>query len=192
MADDLRTDIRCRRTRSGTVLVRRLPAVHASAQAARSDSMGTSSTGISTIMAPWRCYCGHYDDVHVDGTGPCRYKNYGSSDRVPTCTCRQFNGRGEDRPEGTDIYRKDEVLPGYHVAVIEKGVIGELSKVQEELDELKDAEAQGVKVMQLVEASDLLGALIRWLEAKHPGTKFEDLMEMHRVTRRAFENGRRR
>lgn len=114
---------------------------------------------------------------------------------MPTCTCREFRGRG-DSPEGTDIYRPDDPplvarLPGYHLAEIEKGEIGELSKLQEELDELKDAEAQGIKVMQLVEASDLIGALVRWLEAKHPGTTLEDLIAMHKVTRRVFENGRR-
>ncbi len=82
-------------------------------------------------------------------------------------------------------------LPGYHLDEIPKGVLGELSKIQEELDELKDAEKQGIKVMQLVEASDMIGAIVRWLEAKHPGTTLDDLIEMHKVTRRAFENGRR-
>jgi hypothetical protein len=81
--------------------------------------------------------------------------------------------------------------PGYHLRKISKGTLGELSKIQEELDELRDAEEQGVKVMQLVEASDMVGALVRWLESKHPGTTLDDLIEMHKVTRRAFENGRR-
>lgn len=151
-------------------------------------------------MAPWRCFCGHYDDVHVDGTGPCRYKNHGSSDRVPVCTCRAFRGRG-DSPEGTDIYRGDENyplqsdeawVPGYHLTPITRGTIGQLSKIQEELDELKDAETQGVRLMQLVEASDLLGALLCWLEVNHPGTTLEDLRSMHEVTRRAFKSGRRK
>ena len=143
------------------------------------------------------CYCGHYSDVHVDGTGPCRYRNYGSSDRVPMCTCKRFLGRG-DSPEGTAIYEPVAgpepvpYVPGYHLTEIPKGVIGELSKVQEELAELLDAEAQGIKLMQLIEASDLIGALVRWLEAKHPGTTLEDLIAMHKVTRRAFDNGRRK
>src|SRR5690349_11874380 len=33
---------------------------------------------------------------------------------------------------------------GYHKAPIAKGELGQLSKIQEELDEAKDAEAQGV------------------------------------------------
>lgn len=49
--------------------------------------------------------------------------------------------------------------PGYHLAPIPRGHLGELSKVQEELYELKDAMAQGSIVMAAVEASDLVGAL---------------------------------
>lgn len=81
---------------------------------------------------------------------------------------------------------------GYHMVEIRKGVLGELSKVQEELDELKDAELQGVRVMQLVEASDLIGALVCWLKAHHPGTTLDDLIEMSEVTRRAFASGVRK
>jgi hypothetical protein len=82
--------------------------------------------------------------------------------------------------------------PGYHLAEIKKGELGELSKIQEELDELKDAEAQGVKVMQLVEASDLIGAIDAWLLKYHPQMKLVDLVLMSDITRRAFENGRRK
>jgi hypothetical protein len=82
--------------------------------------------------------------------------------------------------------------PGYHLVEIQKGELGELSKIQEELDELKDAEAQGVKVMQLVEASDLIGAIDAWLAKYHPNTKLVDLVLMSDITRRAFENGRRK
>lgn len=82
--------------------------------------------------------------------------------------------------------------PGYHLTEIPKGELGQLSKIQEELDELKDAEAQSVKIMQLVEASDLLGALIAWLEKYHHGVSIWDLLAMSGVTRRAFENGRRK
>lgn len=49
--------------------------------------------------------------------------------------------------------------PGYHKFKIEKGVLGQLSKVQEELDEAVDAEYQECKIMIEVELSDLLGAL---------------------------------
>lgn len=34
----------------------------------------------------------------------------------------------------------EDSKPGYHIAIIEKGKLGEISKIQEELDEMKDAE----------------------------------------------------
>lgn len=81
--------------------------------------------------------------------------------------------------------------PGYHLAVIEKGILGELSKIEEELAELKDARAQGVRIMELVELSDLIGAVEAYLEKNHPDTTIIDLMKMSDVTKRAFRNGRR-
>ena len=80
---------------------------------------------------------------------------------------------------------------GYHLDSIEKGVNGELSKIQEELDELKDAEKQGVTVMQLVELSDLIGSIELYLEKHFPYVTLEDLIKMKDVTKRAFINGKR-
>ncbi len=81
--------------------------------------------------------------------------------------------------------------PGYHIATIPKGELGELSKIQEELLELKDAEAQGDRVMALVEAADLYGALEAWLERHHPTYTMSDLQTFSNHTKRAFLNGRR-
>lgn len=85
----------------------------------------------------------------------------------------------------------NELAPGYHLAKIKKGELGEISKIQEELDELRDAETQGVRIMQLVELSDLYGAMESYLETKFPGVSMNDLMQMSSVTKRAFRNGRR-
>ena len=79
--------------------------------------------------------------------------------------------------------------PGYHLRKIKKGVLGEPSKLREELEELEDALEQGVRIMALVEMSDLYGALAACAE-KH-GATMEDLKAMHEVTKRAFESGRR-
>lgn len=81
--------------------------------------------------------------------------------------------------------------PGYHLTHIPKGEVGEISKIQEELHELVDAAAQNVKVMELVELSDLVGAVEAYLERHHPGTTLDDLRAMSDVTRRAFRSGRR-
>lgn len=80
---------------------------------------------------------------------------------------------------------------GYHIRKIPVGKYGELSKIQEELEELKDAFEQSSSILQLVELSDLYGAIEGFLEKYHPDTNFEDLKKMSRITRRAFENGHR-
>lgn len=64
---------------------------------------------------------------------------------------------------------------GYHLCNIIPGVLGEASKIQEELDELKDALAQGCKIMELVELADLYGALECYLENKRHATCMADL-----------------
>lgn len=81
--------------------------------------------------------------------------------------------------------------PGYHLREIPKGVVGESSKILEEVLELQDAEAQGAVVMALVELSDAVGAIEHYLRKHHPSITLDDLIIMSRITRRAFENGRR-
>lgn len=81
---------------------------------------------------------------------------------------------------------------GYHLTEISKGKIGEISKIQEELDELKDAALQKSKIMELVELSDLIGAIELYLEKYHSETTIEDLKIMSDITKRAFINGHRK
>lgn len=81
--------------------------------------------------------------------------------------------------------------PGYHLMAIEKGELGELSKIQEELHEALDAQTQNAKIMVLVELSDMVGALEAYLAKHHPGTTLEDLQQMAAITQRAFASGRR-
>lgn len=78
---------------------------------------------------------------------------------------------------------------GYHRVKIKKGVLGEISKIQEEVDELKDAEAQGVRIMIMCELADIFGALRVY--AKKYGLKMRDLHAMSKLTRNAFEKGER-
>ena len=78
---------------------------------------------------------------------------------------------------------------GYHNVRIKRGVLGEISKIQEELDELKDAEKQGVKILIFCELADLFGA-IRAYAIKY-GLKMADLHDMAKLTRKAFESGHR-
>jgi hypothetical protein len=82
-------------------------------------------------------------------------------------------------------------LPGYHLREIKRGKYGDVSKIREELDELEDAEAQGCRIMALVEVADMYGAIVAYVQKHHPGTTMDDIILMYEVTRRAFENGHR-
>ena len=84
------------------------------------------------------------------------------------------------------------VSAGYHVTSIKKGTLGDTSKIQEELEELLDAESQRCKIMELVELSDLYGAINSYLKKHHPGVAMGDLEKMSSITERAFKSGRRR
>lgn len=79
----------------------------------------------------------------------------------------------------------------YHLKKINKGKVGELSKVYEEVEEVQDSEQQGVDLMVLVELSDVIGAIESYLEKYHPSVGINDLIKMSDVTKRAFKSGRR-
>lgn len=81
---------------------------------------------------------------------------------------------------------------GYHKRSIRRGVFGELSKIEEEVAELADADEQGVRVMVLIELSDLVGAIRGYLLKRFgDSVTLDDLTKMADVTRRAFESGAR-
>lgn len=80
---------------------------------------------------------------------------------------------------------------GYHLKPIPKGEFGEISKIEEELLELKDANEQGIVIMELVELSDLIGAIRGYLDKYHPDIGLKDLIEMAEATSSAFEDGTR-
>lgn len=79
--------------------------------------------------------------------------------------------------------------PGYHITKITKGTYGDLSKVQEELDEAIDATRQGSEILLLVELADLYGALEA--VAERNGTTMGQLQVFSDITKRAFINGAR-
>jgi len=83
-------------------------------------------------------------------------------------------------------------MTGYHLAKIQKGELGKISKIQEELDELKDANLQRSKILELVELSDLIGAIQAYLVRQHPGITLEDLKHMAEITKRSFDSGERK
>lgn len=79
---------------------------------------------------------------------------------------------------------------GYHSKKIDKGHLGEISKIKEEYEEFLDAVEQGNSVMKLVELSDLIGAIEAYTLARHNVT-LDELIRMKNATKSAFEDGTR-
>lgn len=79
---------------------------------------------------------------------------------------------------------------GYHKRpIIIKGVLGETSKIKEELDELEEALEQNNKILALCEIADLYGALEA--VAERLGVDMIDVRKMAAATKRAFQCGDR-
>lgn len=82
---------------------------------------------------------------------------------------------------------------GYHKNEIKKGVIGEVSKITEEYEEFLDALSQDQKIMQLIELSDLIGAIEQYiLKMSNGSITLEQLLSMKELTKSAFEDGSRK
>jgi hypothetical protein len=80
---------------------------------------------------------------------------------------------------------------GYHKrAIVIEGTFGEVSKIEEELDELKEAFEQDNKILALVEIADLYGALEA--VAEKLGVNMEDVAKMSAATKRSFQSGERK
>lgn len=78
----------------------------------------------------------------------------------------------------------------YHLKKIKKGELGKISKVQEEIDEYKDALNQKCEIMAVLELSDIYGAL-EAVAISHNLT-MKDLKKMSNLTKRAFASGHRK
>lgn len=79
---------------------------------------------------------------------------------------------------------------GYHLRpIIIQGVLGETSKIKEELDELEEALEQDNKILALVEIADLYGALEA--VAEKLGVTMDDVKKMSAATKRSFQSGER-
>lgn len=80
---------------------------------------------------------------------------------------------------------------GYHVSKIKKGKLGHFSKIREEYQEFKDAYNQGSPVLELVELSDILGAIEAYT-VNHYDIYLCDLMKMMEATKDEFKKGNRK
>lgn len=78
---------------------------------------------------------------------------------------------------------------GYHKTEISKGTLGEFSKIKEEFLEFTDAVEQENPILQLVELSDMLGAIEFYI--KKYNITLQDLINMSELTKSTFTDGRR-
>lgn len=79
---------------------------------------------------------------------------------------------------------------GYHKKEIVKGILGEFSKIQEEIEELSDAIEQDDKILQICELSDLIGAIESYSELKF-NLSLSDLIKFSNKTKSAFKENKR-
>ena len=80
---------------------------------------------------------------------------------------------------------------GYHKITIPKGTLGEFSKSEEEFLELKDGFEQDDKILQIVELTDLIGAIDAYSSCQF-GLSLGDLIKFTRKTQQAFDDGSRK
>ena len=79
---------------------------------------------------------------------------------------------------------------GYHTKEIEKGVLGEFSKIKEEFEELMDAENQKCKILSICELTDLVGAIEEYTLNKFT-LSLNDLKQFSDMTKSAFKENKR-
>lgn len=80
---------------------------------------------------------------------------------------------------------------GYHTSDIPKGKAGEFSKIEEEFFEAKDAFETKNPVMLLLELSDMVGAIERFLDRHYPGIDLDDIVTQAKLTNEVFKRGYR-
>ncbi len=78
-------------------------------------------------------------------------------------------------------------MGAWHKRKIVKGNLGEISKIQEEVEEALDAEEQGQKVMLLIELADIVGAT--GLVAEKYGMTLDDLVAFAKLRSEVMRNG---
>ena len=78
---------------------------------------------------------------------------------------------------------------GYHTKEIDKGVLGEFSKIREEWEELEDAHNQRDSILTLCELSDLIGAIEEYL--KRWNMDLDTLKSFSDKTKSAFKENKR-
>ena len=104
---------------------------------------------------------------------------------------KDLGPQGFQGVQGTELMGASPIQnKGYHLVNIPKGEIGKISKIEEELNELKDADSQKSKIMIMIELSDLYGAIEEYCNTQN--ITMEDIKVFSNITKRAFKNGHRK
>ena len=80
---------------------------------------------------------------------------------------------------------------GYHTIKIDKGILGEFSKIKEEFQEAEDGFYQNNPILVLCELADMLGAVESFVENNF-NLSLEDVIKMKDLTKSAFKDGTRK
>ncbi len=78
----------------------------------------------------------------------------------------------------------------YHTRDIEKGIIGEFSKIKEEFEEAEDAFKQNDSILTICELSDMVGAIEEYI--KRWNLDLISLKQFSDKTKSAFREGKRK
>lgn len=78
----------------------------------------------------------------------------------------------------------------YHKRFIPKGDLGQFSKIQEEFQELSDANFQSCAPLEICEICDLYGAIEEYI--KKYNLTMEDIKKFSDMTKKAFVEGSRK
>ena len=81
-------------------------------------------------------------------------------------------------------------MSAYHLSEIQRGILGDITKISEEYLELMDAHTQQNRVLEICELCDLIGAIEAYAESFN--LSLDDLVKMKESTKRAFEEGTRK
>ena len=100
-----------------------------------------------------------------------------------------WNGFMRPASQNLDYHESFKIM-GYHKSKIEKGTLGEVSKIKEEYSEFLDAIENSNHVMALIELSDLLGAIESYTTQKY-NIDLKTLLIMTEATKSAFTDGTR-
>ena len=132
----------------------------------------------------------YYDDI-IDLKTGIELGSYGITTKtINGIIISWIYGTGCAMPRLGQVVNKNKKY-GYHNTIIPRSIVGSFDKILEEVEELKDAILSKNKIMELVEISDLYGAIELYLKKNHPNISMTDIDIMNKTTQKAFLNGRR-